>query len=71
MQNLAGAQARNRTGIRGVTWEERHKAYRVQAIHRHVRHFGGYYKDLQEAAEAARQLRLSLFTHNEADRNAA
>ena len=71
MQNLAGAQSRNKTGIRGVTWEAARGRYRVQAIKRHKRHFGGYFTDLEEAAEAARQLRLSLFTHNEVDRSAA
>lgn len=70
MQNLAGAQCRSKTGIRGVTWDPRKKRYKVQASNRHEYHFGGYFTDLHEAAEAARQLRLSLFTHNEADRQA-
>lgn len=71
MQNLAGAQRRNKTGVRGVTWDPRRGRYRVQAIKHYERHFGGYFADLEEAAEAARQLRLSLFTHNDADRKTA
>lgn len=71
MQNLAGAQSRNKTGIRGVSWAPNKRRYRVTATRHHVAHFGGYFKDLQEAAEAARQLRLSLFTHNDQDRKSA
>jgi hypothetical protein len=71
MQNLVGAQSRNKTGVRGVIWDPQKSMYRVTVTKDHKPHFGGRFKDLEEAAEAARQLRLSLFTHNDADRRAA
>ena len=71
MQNLAGAQSRNRTGVRGVTWDSAKRRYRVQVGKNNQIHYGGRFKALDEAAEAARQLRLSLFTHNDADRKTA
>lgn len=69
MQNLNGAQSRNQTGVLGVTWVPRKRRYRVNVTKHHVPHFGGYFADLNEAAEAAKQLRLSLFTHNDADKD--
>lgn len=71
MQNLLGAQSRNRTGVRGVTWSTAKRRYRVNVTRHHIHHFGGYFVALEEAAEAARQLRLSLFTHNDVDRRSA
>jgi len=71
MQNLEGAQSRNKVGVRGVSWCRAKRRYRVTVTRNHTPHFGGYYAALDEAAEAARQLRLSLFTHNDADRKSA
>jgi hypothetical protein len=50
---------------------KRGKPYVVEASLDGVNYKGGRYFTLEEAAEAARQLRLSLFTHNEADRRTA
>ncbi|AYR00926.1 HNH endonuclease [Arthrobacter phage Hestia] len=71
MQNLNGAHTGSKTGVRGVSWVAKKSRYKVMVTCHHERHFGGYFKDLQEAAEAAKQLRLLLFTHNEADRRVA
>ena len=74
-QNRAGAQRGNQTGVRGVLLTgvktKRGRPYMVEASLGGVRHKGGRYHTLTEAAEAARQLRLSLFTHNDADRKTA
>jgi hypothetical protein len=71
-ENRAGAvHSRSQTGIRGVYPDKESGKYRVAVGHNRRLVHGGYFTDLQEAAEAARQLRLSLFTHSDADRLAA
>lgn len=74
-QNYAGAQRRNPTGARGVTLTgvktRRGKPYKALATLNGVTHYGGRFYTIDEAAEAARQLRLLLFTHNDLDRSAA
>jgi len=69
-ENRSGAPSNSRTGIRGVALTKSGR-YKVSAGHNGARYFGGYFTDLEEAAEAARQLRLSLFTHNDLDRRTA
>lgn len=71
MQNLAGPQSRNVAGARGVTWDPRKRRYRVSVRRGGKSNYGGQFATLEEAAEAARQLRLSLFTHNDLDRRTA
>lgn len=67
-ENKLGAYKNSKSGIRGVTWQK--GKWRVQIGHNgNVVHIG-YFTDLDEAAEAARQARLELFTHNEEDRAA-
>ena len=74
-QNWQGAQQRNPTGVRGVhltgVKTRRGRPYKVEATLDGVTYYGGRFRTLEEAAEAARQLRLSLFTHNDADRRSA
>jgi hypothetical protein len=70
-ENLRGASRDSRTGVRGVTWDRKNKKYRVLVGHNRRTIHGGRYADLEEAAEAARQLRLSLFTHSDLDRKSA
>lgn len=71
-QNFAGAQRRNPTGARGVGLTgiktKRGRPYKATATLNGVTHYGGRFHTIAEAAEAARQLRISLFTHNEMDR---
>lgn len=71
-ENRATAHRNSTTGIRGVH-PARHKpgCFRVEVTHNRQKHFGGEYDSIEDAAEAARQLRLSLYTHNDADRKAA
>jgi len=69
-ENRAGAPRNSKTGIRGVHPTKRGN-YKVSVGHNGTQYYGGYFTDLEEAAEAARQLRLSLFTHNDLDRRTA
>jgi hypothetical protein len=54
----------------GVTWHKDSRKWRVQVKHHQKVHLGGLYIDREEAVDAARRLRLSLFTHNDIDRKA-
>lgn len=67
-ENRPGAQPNSRTGERGVSWHRSSRKWRAQASHNGHRYHGGTFDSLEEAIEAARQLRLSLFTHNDLDR---
>lgn len=57
-------------GFRGVTLRPSGR-FVVQVKHNQQRHYGGTFNTIEEAAEAARQLRLQLFTHNDLDRKAS
>ena len=67
-ENRAGANKNNRSGVRGVTWHKRSGRWEVQVKHNGRHRFGGYFDDLDAAADAARALRNQLFTHNTGDR---
>lgn len=70
-ENLAGAQANNRTsGIRGVHLDKRVQRWRVEVGHNGKLYYGGSFplEQLAEAEIAAIALRNQLFTHNDADR---
>jgi len=56
-----------RSGHRGVTLH-RSGRWRAYATKNGKMHSGGTYADVEDAAEAARQLRLRIHTHNELDR---
>lgn len=66
MENLSGARADNKLGVRGV-----HKVkYRYRAV---VGHNGklchvGYFDTIEAATAAAEAKRIELFTHNDKDR---
>lgn len=68
-ENLSGATARSGTGVRGVSWVPSRKKYRAAVKHEGRTHFLGHFATLEEAAEVARQKRVELFTHNDADRH--
>lgn len=70
-ENQSGIRADNRCGARGVGLVKRTGRYRARAHHNGREYFGGTYLTIEEAAEAAKQLRLSLFTHNDLDRRAS
>jgi hypothetical protein len=71
MEHKDGAHINNKsTGVRNV-YRRKGGRYYVIVTHNHEQFRGGTFDDLEEADEAARQLRLSLFTHNDLDRRAA
>lgn len=57
--------------FRGVSFHKARGKWAARVRHNRKRYSAGYYSTAEEAAEAARQLRLSLYTHNDADRKAA
>lgn len=67
-EHRAGPPLHSRTGVLGVSLREDRGLYVVRVGHNGEEFHGGQFATLQEAAEAARQLRLSLFTHNDVDR---
>jgi hypothetical protein len=72
MENVAGANRNNTTsGVRGVHWNKADKKWVAQVGHNHKTHYVGRFDTLSEAAAAVLAKRNELFTHNEADRNAA
>jgi hypothetical protein len=70
MEHDSGAQRNSSTGALGVVRSGKNR-YQVAVGHNGKKLYGGSFKTIEEAAEAARQLRLSLFTHNDADRRTA
>lgn len=66
MEHQAGAYRNSKTGVRGVY--RRKNRYLVSVGHNGRKVHGGSFKTLEEAGEAARLLRLDLFTHSDADR---
>jgi hypothetical protein len=66
-EHRLGANANSSSGIRGVHRDSRSGRWRVVIGHNGKHHRGGTYTDLNEAAEAARKLRASLFTHSDLD----
>lgn len=67
-ENPCGLRSDNTSGYRGVTFNKRVSRWYAAVHHNGKVHSGGGYATAEEAAEAARQLRLLLFTHNDADR---
>lgn len=65
-ENVLGG--RNPSGYRGVSWCRIHRKWKARARHNGRLHQAGYHSTAEEAAEAARSLRLSLYTHNDPDR---
>lgn len=70
-EHRSGARSDSKSGVRGVHWSASNKKWRVSVHHNGTPVLGGYFTDLDEAGEAARALRNRLFTHNNADRDAA
>lgn len=72
MENLIRANANSETGVRGVHRNTRGgKPWRVRVKHNYREYNGGYFDTVEEAEAAAIELRNKLFTHNNADRQAA
>lgn len=67
-ENLTGAYSNSKSGVRGVIWSKSHKKWRARVCHNGVANHAGLFDTIEEAAEAARELRNRLFTHNDRDR---
>lgn len=69
-ENMPGAYACNSTGVRGVTLRSSGK-YQAEVTSDGKRYYVGTFASIQEAEVAVIVKRLELFTHNDADREAA
>lgn len=71
-QHRQGANPNNKaSGVRGVHWHPVTKAWMAKVTHQGKQYYAGTnFPTVAEAAEAARQLRIELFTHNDWDRAA-
>lgn len=67
-ENYKGLRSDNKSGYRGVAWNKRSRKWTASIGHRGKCIYLGLYDDPAEAAEVARQKRIELFTHNDADR---
>lgn len=67
-ENFSGLNSANVSGARGVYWDNQRGQWNVQVTHNRKRYSGGRHSLLAEAAEAARDLRNQLHTHNDLDR---
>jgi hypothetical protein len=67
-ENRAGAQANNKSCVRGVSWNAASKKWAAQVQHNGRKVHIGYFATVEEAESAAIAKRLELFTHNDTDR---
>jgi len=67
-ENPAGLNSNNTTGYRGVRYNKKNKRWYGRVQHDGKQLSCGGHETAEQAAEAARQLRLLVFTHNDADR---
>jgi len=70
-ENRSSAAFVGKSGATGVYWHERAGKWVVQVKHNYKSHHGGLFVSREDAAEAAKELRIKLFTHNDIDRRAA
>lgn len=71
MENLAGVTKANKSGYLGVTWAKKLGKWKVMVGHNNKDVYGGIFTSLEDAAAAAKALRIKLFTHNDIERDAA
>lgn len=55
-----GRHPKNTSGIKGVCWDRRKQMWRADVWKSGKCHFGGYFNDIAEAANAVRSLREKL-----------
>ena len=55
-----GAQSNSVSGVRGVSWCPKKLRWRASAVHARKTYHVGYFRDLEEAAEATKRKRLEL-----------
>ncbi len=68
MENLTHGRSGSRSGIRGVSWNNRARRWQAAVGHAGTIYSLGYFSDLADAEAAAVAKRNELFTHNDADR---
>ena len=61
-QNLSGAHADSRSGVRGVDWYAPTRKWRVRVRAHRKDHYGGYFTSIEAAAARAEELRRELHT---------
>lgn len=66
-ENLSGAKANSKTGVRGVSLCKATGRWIVFVRHNGKTIYGGRYVDIDDANQAAMGLRNQLFTHNDRD----
>lgn len=66
-QHRTGAPSNNTSGVRGVVWDKKNKAWRAQAGLNGRNYCGGRYSTIEEAEAAVRALRARLHTHDDHD----
>lgn len=67
-ENLKGAQANSKSGVRGVVWHKQRRKWYARVTHNYKVYIAGYFDDLEDAEQAVVAKRLELFTHNTVDR---
>lgn len=67
-ENLSTLPSNNSSGYRGVSWSKTEKKWRAYVTHNQKQYSAGYFDDVTLAADAAKALRLRLFTHNDQDK---
>lgn len=67
MQHRTGAQRNGSSGVRGVCWNKKSRAWHVQVGLNGHQYYGGIHSTLEEAEAAARALRAELHTHDDHD----
>lgn len=68
-ENLAFTSGRSSSGYRGVSWSSSRRKWHAAVKHNGRTYFAGDHQCKEDAIAAAAELRLSLFTHNDADRH--
>lgn len=67
MQHRTTTARNNTSGVRGVTWDKKNKAWRVRVVLNKRPYCGGRHSTLEAAESAAKALRAQLFTHDDHD----
>lgn len=69
-ENPSGLRIDNASGYRGIYLNKKNGRWYARVQHEGRTRSAGGHSTAEEAAEAAKALRLLLFTHNDADRKA-
>lgn len=61
MRNRTRLNKNNKSGFKGVSWQEDHSAWRATVMFNRKQYFGGFYDTVKEAAKGYNQLAKKLF----------